>query len=331
MSVETRPVPTTLFLWPRVCSLNFQQKSILAYLWHCRDSSTCGCYLLGLASASAELGLSEKSFDYALKELEKRELIIRDTKTGEIYVLDWPRWHHFKTAAAVGALRASILRIKSQKLKILAESDYKSIGYDCKSKSKGKASAEAEESGKVSSQFHRKNTILRTNACQLNVRYHTTNAGIVCWNANDHTTAMKLEEKYGIDMVAQVVREFVNPRDALPSRVEQKIIEIEIQEKLRRERGAAEIAAAKETESQIAIEDSTKRKKMSVKNLTETERRKYAETYIASEGQELANSYSVETGEFNDTLERMMFIGWLHSKIPKILDNVTVGFGDLPS
>lgn len=90
---EIRILPTNFFAWPRVRDLITQQKFICSYLWVNRFADGCGCYLLPISAAAAEMSMSESSLPDALREFERRELIEQDPETGEILILDWFRWH----------------------------------------------------------------------------------------------------------------------------------------------------------------------------------------------------------------------------------------------
>jgi hypothetical protein len=62
----------------------------------------------------------------ALEEFERRNLIMWDRSTSEIFVVDWPRWHRFNSPAALGALRASVGKIQSKKLSMAVKKAYES-------------------------------------------------------------------------------------------------------------------------------------------------------------------------------------------------------------
>jgi hypothetical protein len=136
--VDTRPVPVNILAWPRVRDLISQQKFIYTYMYYTPDATACGCYLLSLDRCAADLSMTAASLDHALDEFIRRGLILRDKSTGEIFVVDWPRWHNFSTPAARGALWTSINRIQSRELLIKVESVYKSVPSPGKGKDKGK-------------------------------------------------------------------------------------------------------------------------------------------------------------------------------------------------
>jgi hypothetical protein len=137
--VDTRPVPVNIMAWPRVRDLISQQKFIYTYMYYSPDATACGCYLFSLDRCAADMSMTAASLDDALDEFSRRGLVLRDKSTGEIFVVDWPRWHRFSTPAAWGALWTSIGRIQSRELWIKVENAYKSIPSPSKGKEKGKS------------------------------------------------------------------------------------------------------------------------------------------------------------------------------------------------
>lgn len=126
-SVDTRAVPCNFLSWPPVVNLLPDQKFIGAYLFFSPDANACGCYFLPRPRAAADLSLPIEALEEALREFERRKLVALDRETGEIFVLSWPRWLHFRTPSARGALWTSIDRIKSQKLSTAVKKAYESI------------------------------------------------------------------------------------------------------------------------------------------------------------------------------------------------------------
>ena len=113
---ESRPVPTNLMSWPRVANLLPDQKLVIYHLWASRYTTPSGCYLLPIASFAVELGLSVPALQEALQQFAKQRLIDLDPDTGEIFVLDWFRFH--KTAGRGRKIIVdSIAKIQSARLK----------------------------------------------------------------------------------------------------------------------------------------------------------------------------------------------------------------------
>ncbi len=118
---EKRIVPSNLMSWPRIKNLLPDQKLIIYHLW-ATATSAAGCWLLDSAGCAAALSLKEEALADALDEFERRQLVKIDKETGEIFILDWFRWHTFKTAARQDLLQNDIKKIQSTSLqKIIAE------------------------------------------------------------------------------------------------------------------------------------------------------------------------------------------------------------------
>ena len=146
-AVNTRPVPTNLFRWPRTRDLISQQKGIFAYLWFHPDQTACGCYLIGVDSTAADLSMTSSSLGDALREFQRRKLIDYDEETGEILIPDWFRWYFPNSPAARGAVEAAIKRILSTDLRTKTKNLYESIAEGRKGKEKEKDSSKEEYGG----------------------------------------------------------------------------------------------------------------------------------------------------------------------------------------
>lgn len=114
---ESRPVPCNLYSWPRVLGLLPDQKLLVVYLWTNRFTSAAGCYQIPISMAAVELGLNENSLAEALRDFQRRELILFDEKTNEIFVLDWFRFHKFATNSQNQQLKMAVSKIESESLK----------------------------------------------------------------------------------------------------------------------------------------------------------------------------------------------------------------------
>ncbi len=114
---EKTIMPTTLLDWPRITDLLPDQKLIVMRVWCAPWLSSAGVGLMPLASEAATLSLSRAALEEALREFERRELIIYDNDTGEIFVRDWFRFHVFNSARARAIVRADIQKIRSSKIR----------------------------------------------------------------------------------------------------------------------------------------------------------------------------------------------------------------------
>ena len=116
---EARPLPCNFWSWPRIVDLLLEQKAIAAYLLTNRFTTSCGCYELPRRLAASELGLTQVVLDEALRQFCNLDLIAVDDVSGEVFVLDWFRFHKFNTVAQLVNYWRSKDKIQSQKLKKL--------------------------------------------------------------------------------------------------------------------------------------------------------------------------------------------------------------------
>ncbi|ASU38152.1 hypothetical protein hmeg3_07455 [Herbaspirillum sp. meg3] len=150
----------------------------------------------------------------AIDEFRRRGLLDLDKDTGEVYVIDWPRWHLFKTPAALGALRSSVNRIQSKKLLITVKNAYKSTLDGCKGKDKVKdkvSSLEEEMDGRLERPQKQK---------QAFAKPYRSEAGILCWTEDDKFFAENLLKAFGKEIIQKTVAELETEGvEPLPSRV----------------------------------------------------------------------------------------------------------------
>lgn len=115
-------VPTNLLNWPRIAPMLPELKLIILALWASPYMSCAGAGLVPLRPFASSLGLSPESLHSGLSSLEDLGLIAQDPGTGEIFIMDWFRFHSFNNGKAIGMLRAAISKIESEQLKLLVES-----------------------------------------------------------------------------------------------------------------------------------------------------------------------------------------------------------------
>lgn len=222
MSVETRPVPTTILNWPKIRNLITIHKFIYVQLYFGTDSMSCGCYLYGIDSNAASLSSTPCVIEEALNEFCNRGLIEHDKLTGEIFVTDWPRWHNFKTPAARGALWSSIEKIQSQKLLEKVKIIYELIPRPPKQKDKNRIDYNNDKTSVYN------NNLANFNDTKLNDQPSNVPAksktGIRIWTIEDQSEANYLEKHYGEAFVSEAVLELLNQGiDPLPSRIRSKL------------------------------------------------------------------------------------------------------------
>ena len=117
MTRESSLVPTNLLGWPKADGLLPDQRLILLWLWACPYLSCAGCGLIERRAAAATLGLDPAALAGGLETLANAGLIEIDHATGEVFVLDWFRFHSFRTSRSLGVLRAAITKISSDFLR----------------------------------------------------------------------------------------------------------------------------------------------------------------------------------------------------------------------
>lgn len=207
MSVETRPVPVNILRWPKTRDLITQHKFIYVTLYCNADATSCGCYLVGIESLAADMSMTASSLEDALNEFKRRGLIEYDRETGEVFVLDWPRWHNYKTLPALGALQSSIEKIQSRKLWITVKKAYESTLQSWKGKDKAKVKASSIEEEPV-----------LPSRPQYKPCY--SEHGVRIWTEEDKQQCAVLEAKYDGKEIQRAVQQLhENGKEPLPSRI----------------------------------------------------------------------------------------------------------------
>jgi hypothetical protein len=106
--------------WPRIRDSLPDQKLIIYHAWAtCPEA--CGCWLLDLGAFQGALNITATTLLAAFEEFKERKLVDMDLETGEVFILDWFRFHKFNTPARWRLLEDSIKRIQSQRLKAIVE------------------------------------------------------------------------------------------------------------------------------------------------------------------------------------------------------------------
>jgi hypothetical protein len=109
---ESRLVPSNLMSWPKVRSLVPDMKLLVYHLWAISPSSA-GAWLLDLGAVASATNLSEVAILEALKDFGSRGISMYDQETGEIFVLDWYRFHKFAKQSQKECLHRDIQKIQS--------------------------------------------------------------------------------------------------------------------------------------------------------------------------------------------------------------------------
>ncbi len=116
---DYRPLPCNFWSWPRVVDLLLDQKAIAAYLFTNRFTTACGCYELPRRLVAGELGVTPAVLEEALRQFCHLDLVELDVTSGEVFVLDWFRFHKFSTGPQLVNFWRSRDKIQSLKLKKL--------------------------------------------------------------------------------------------------------------------------------------------------------------------------------------------------------------------
>ena len=114
---ESSLVPTNLLDWPRCNNLLPDQRLILLWLWSAPWLSCAGSGAVPIRAAAATLGLSGDAMSGGIGDLAKLKLVSMDHETGELFILDWFRFHKFKTPISLKSLAAAIKKVQSESLK----------------------------------------------------------------------------------------------------------------------------------------------------------------------------------------------------------------------
>lgn len=110
-------VPTNLLAWPRCARLLPEHRLILLWLWAAPYMSCAGVGLVPIKAAAATLGLDPYAMEGGLENLQQAGLIDLDLATGEVFVVDWFRFHKFDNGRARGTLKCAVEKVESERLR----------------------------------------------------------------------------------------------------------------------------------------------------------------------------------------------------------------------
>ncbi len=211
-------IPTNLLDWPRCRRLLPEQRLMLLWLWSCQYMTSAGVGFIPIPAAAATLGLDPQALDGGLDTLKNAQLIARDHETGEVFILDWFRFHTFRQGVPARAAQAAIDKVQSASLKVLILEKSKAclptatITRTVNSSLHASRASAREEGGSPPP-----GAAPAARAC----RKKTDVQGIVCWTDRDREAAAALVSKKGVSAVttavAELERQGVEP---LPTRVE---------------------------------------------------------------------------------------------------------------
>lgn len=128
---ESRLVPRNLMAWPKTRNFLPDQKLIIYHLWATCEQA-CGCCLLELGKFHGDLSISESALQAAIAGFEASKIVRMDQETGEIFILDWFRFHKFDNPVRKRLLAESIARIQSPRLKSIVEKSMSCLPMEVK-------------------------------------------------------------------------------------------------------------------------------------------------------------------------------------------------------
>lgn len=199
--------PTNLLDWPRCQGLLPDQRLILIWLWTCQYMTAAGWGFIPIKPAAATLGLDAEALVGGLGTLVKASLIAWDSITGEVFVLDWYRFHTFRPGAPARAAAASIKKVQSERLKTMILE-----------KSKGCfPTATTTATPTISCKQEMSDAGLQGGAC---VRKKSVAHGVTCWTDEDRQQVAAMVREHGVEKVEEAASETLGQGvEPLPSRV----------------------------------------------------------------------------------------------------------------
>jgi len=216
-------LPTNLFDWPRVAPRLPEEKLILVGCWIGGGwMRSCGCGMLPLRPFAASLGFSPDALQTGLRNLSSTgvELLAIDETTGELFVMDWFRFHTFKSPVSVSIAQRDIQKTVSEPLKkLILEKSRTCLPTATSTRTSSSAGVE------ILAPANRTNT------------FSLGPAGVHLWTPSDQLAADQLVDEHGLDAVAAVISQM--DTEPLPGRVRRKLEQL-----ARAQRAAAKRAAS---------------------------------------------------------------------------------------
>lgn len=205
-------LPTNLLDWPRCGRLLPEQRLILIWLWATYHMTAAGWGFIPLEPSAATLGFKPEALAGGLSTLDSAGLIVWDSSTGEVAIVDWYRFHKFRKGAPARAAAASIKKIQSERVKnVILE---KSRGY--------LPTATATPTVNVLCMHQGQSTPLEqpapsgAGACKKK----TLESGVICWTDADRQQVVELINTHGIEKVTGAAKKMAEQGvEPLPSRV----------------------------------------------------------------------------------------------------------------
>lgn len=185
---EASLVPTNLQEWPICDGLEVLPRLVLSVLWSNRYVGCEGAGQISIPALAATIGVEPGPFKEAIYELERRNLIIWEEATSEVFILAWFRFHHFKSVVAKGILAGAIKKIVSARIReVILE---KSKG--CLPAASASPSASAAGGGEEKEKNARKKYYFSPELGDIELE---------CGNSRDLETATQLIKKWGLEAI----------------------------------------------------------------------------------------------------------------------------------
>lgn len=118
-AADTRPVPTNLASWPGVSDLVLDYKLLLFLLWSANSKTISSIGVGGpgvIEHLMSSTTLGESVVLDALREFDRRRLIVLDEETREVGIRRWLRVHKFSGRWA-SAAEAAFAKVESAKIR----------------------------------------------------------------------------------------------------------------------------------------------------------------------------------------------------------------------
>lgn len=205
-------LPTNLLDWPRCSGLLPEQRLILIWLWATYHMTAAGWGFIPLEPSAATLGFKPEALAGGLSTLDSAGLIVWDSSTGEVAIVDWYRFHKFRKGGPARAAAASIKKIQSERVKnVILE---KSMGYLPTATATPTVTVLCMHQGQ--SAPRKQPASPGAGACKKK----TSERGVVCWTDDDRHQVADLIGTYGAERVTAAAKKMAEQgMEPLPSRV----------------------------------------------------------------------------------------------------------------
>lgn len=201
---DTRPVPTNLDGWPGVTDLVVTYKHILHVLWSSPSGlvSVIGVGRPGVIEhLTGATRLDEPVVLEALRELQRRGLVVLDENTREVAIRRWCRFHKFPGRWATQA-RYAYEKIESAVIRsVLVKQEGVNSIFPEKSKLDAPNSNNIVNINAAEAALTPKKAASAPSAKAC--KYHPS--GIECWTATDISTANKIAADYSSAEILEAI------------------------------------------------------------------------------------------------------------------------------